>query len=276
MRKWLLSLLFISLLFFVYQSHVFAIVSEREEIFAFIQSAERLQYEQRGKTFSSKKELEDIFSSHFTREYSRFFIQEMYWNESGGWSVIPTDYFIGYIPPFSYDERTKIDDDGFDVIVSELIPANDFGPVTWDEYVATVTLANTKYGWIIKNVDGYLDETSYIDVYIDGLLLLVDEPPIMQNGRVLVPVRSLFETLDKDVAWIPKTKEIVVGGGEMRFFAGSNKAIVHGKTHTLDVAVQVVNGRTFIPLRFVSEQLGFSVEWDGKKRTVIISTKNRE
>lgn len=270
MKKWFISLCTVSILFLCTSTYAFAVVWEKDEIFAFIQDAKKLQFAQHDKTFSSKKELEDVFATYFTSEFSQFFIQEMYWKQDGVWSVIPTDYFIGYIPPFHYDERTKIDYIGHDIVISEFVPANDIGPVVWDDYVATVTIARTKEGWKIRDIDGYLQWLGVIYVYIDGELMLTDQPPIIQNGRVLVPIRSLFETLDQKVEWNAKTREISINDGEIQLTVGSKMATVRNKNVTLDVPAQVINGRTVVPLRFITENLGKEVKWDPEKRIVDI------
>lgn len=271
-KKGMILLLCFYFLFFFSSERVVAVSWERDEIFAFLQAADKHQFDQVGKKFASKKAVEDELSLYYTREYSRFLIEEMYWYMDGYWSLIPTDFIIGDIPPFSYDERTKIDYAHYDVIVSELIPANDFGPVTWDEYVATVTIARTKDGWIVKDLGRYFARQKFIDIYIDGLYVPTDEAPFIENGRVLVPIRSLFEAMDQRVEWNPNTKTISIDDGIVTLQIGSKKATVRNEIVTLDVPAQIVNGRTFVPLRFIVEHLGKNVYWDGKNRIVDITS----
>ena len=57
----------------------------------------------------------------------------------------------------------------------------------------------------------------------------------------------------------------------MELTIGQKTAIVNGIEHTLDVAPEITDDRTFVPLRFVSESVGAEVDWDAATRTVIIT-----
>ena len=127
-----------------------------EEIFNFLKAASLKQHNYNA-TYPSKAAIQDELSSHFTREFSRFFIDNMYWEHNGVWEVLATDYLIGYVPDFSYNSNTKVQYKGNEIIVSEFVPAVDEGPVTWDAHTETVTISNSADGMIITNINGYLD-----------------------------------------------------------------------------------------------------------------------
>lgn len=112
-----------------------------------------------------------------------------------------------------------------------------------------------------------------VGVFIDGSPLHLTEPPVIQAGRTLVPMRGLFEALDADVQWMEATRTAVGtrDGVEVRIPIGSRQPTVNGTTVPIDVEAQIFGGRTYIPLRFVGEALGDQVDWDGANRRIDIS-----
>jgi|GEM_PF-5250478 len=96
--------------------------------------------------------------------------------------------------------------------------------------------------------------------------------PIIQNGRTLLPIRTLIESLGGTVAWDAKEQKVTItlNGHSIVLWIGKTTALVDGSNATLDVAPLIINGRTYIPLRFVSEHLGGSVSWDATTQTVTI------
>ncbi len=116
---------------------------------------------------------------------------------------------------------------------------------------------------------------SQIPVYIDGERQYFEVPPINRNGRVLVPMRALFEKLGAEVNWDPETRTITAHKGAItvEMSPDTNLAMVNGRRYELDVKPIIVEGRTLVPLRFVSTALGADVQWDGARETVTITSK---
>lgn len=114
-----------------------------------------------------------------------------------------------------------------------------------------------------------------IDVTLNGEHLQFDVPPILENGRVLVPFRAIFEALDTTVNWDGTTKTVTAtkGSDTVKLTVGKNVAYKNGSGVELDVPAKVVKGRTLVPVRFVSEALGAEVEWDTQNRMVRINQK---
>lgn len=112
-----------------------------------------------------------------------------------------------------------------------------------------------------------------IGVKIDGREQVFEPAPVNVSGRVLVPMRALFEALGADVDWEADTRTAigVRAGVEVRIPIDSTRPTVNGAVKPIDVAAEIIDGRTFIPLRFVGEALGDGVDWDGATRTVIIT-----
>jgi len=111
-----------------------------------------------------------------------------------------------------------------------------------------------------------------IRVTVNGALLATDVAPTIQNGRTLVPMRAIFETLGATVHWDEATSTVRAYRREDAIILqlGSRTAWVNGPPRQLDVAPMAVGGRTLVPLRFVAEALGAQVNWVDATRTVAI------
>jgi hypothetical protein len=98
--------------------------------------------------------------------------------------------------------------------------------------------------------------------------------PIQQNGRVLVPLRGVFEKMGIDVHWTSSTRQIDATGpnNRVQLWVGNRVASVDGRDVTLDVAPMIIQNSTMVPLRFVGESLGASVAWRPQTQTVEITT----
>ena len=115
---------------------------------------------------------------------------------------------------------------------------------------------------------------SVISVYIDGQAVSFDMPPMMMQGRVLVPLRGIFERLGATVDYDARTQHIVAvrGTQTVELTIGSRQARVNDAPTLLDVPALAVGGRTMVPLRFISEALGASVQWVEASRTILIGS----
>lgn len=114
-----------------------------------------------------------------------------------------------------------------------------------------------------------------ITVNVDGITVEFDQAPIIVDGRTLVPVRAIFESLGARVKWDDLTKTV---NATKRFETisltiGSNEMKVSGKTEYIDVPAQIVGGRTLVPARAVAQALEAQVLWDDNKRLVTINSK---
>ncbi|HEV2439370.1 MAG TPA: copper amine oxidase N-terminal domain-containing protein [bacterium] len=114
----------------------------------------------------------------------------------------------------------------------------------------------------------------YVHVYVDGQLVAFDVPPQIQNSRVLVPLRGVFERLGASVGWDDRTQTVLAerGATSVALVIGQTQATVNGQPAAMDVPAMLVGGRTMVPLRFVSQALGASVNWDASTYTVTIAS----
>ena len=124
--------------------------------------------------------------------------------------------------------------------------------------------------------------SSDIRVIVDGQeVYFEDQQPIIVDGRTLVPVRGVFEHMGFTIDWIDTTRTVMLEGpghsitipvDETTFVVQRRADFGVPHTITPDVSQQIINGRTMLPLRAVSEAIGVSVEWDGDNRIVLIDT----
>jgi beta-lactamase superfamily II metal-dependent hydrolase len=101
-------------------------------------------------------------------------------------------------------------------------------------------------------------------VVLNDRQLTFDVPPVIENGRTLVPLRTIFESLGAEVAWDGVTNTVTATRGDtaVKLQIGNATAYKNGLGVKLDVPAKLVQNRTMVPLRFVSEALGGSVSWD--------------
>lgn len=100
-------------------------------------------------------------------------------------------------------------------------------------------------------------------IVLDGAELWSDVAPFETGGRTMVPLRVVGESLFATVDWDPAAKKVTVvqDGKTVVLMLGSKQALVNGEARLLDAPATTRNGRTFVPLRFVSETLGCKVDY---------------
>lgn len=101
------------------------------------------------------------------------------------------------------------------------------------------------------------------------------EPYINTDGRTMVPVRFVSEKLGADVEWDNETQTVHITHDQktISMTIGSREVTVNGETIRLDTAAELYEGRTMVPLRFVSEVLDSTVEWDQAAHAVKVTDK---
>jgi len=113
--------------------------------------------------------------------------------------------------------------------------------------------------------------------YVNSKEVVLDQPPVIENGRTLVPFRFIGEAIGAQIGWDGTKKEVsyVFGDLSLVLTIGSKVAVVNGVKNNLDVAPKILSGRTMVPVRFISETLGAKVEWDGVKKLVTINSTGK-
>jgi uncharacterized protein YvpB len=135
-------------------------------------------------------------------------------------------------------------------------------------------------------VDIYGLKTPVIDMqvgnpymYVNGVKKIVDPvgkvSPELVNDRTLVPIRAIIEEMGGNISWdgINQKVTIVLQNRTLEMWIGAKTAYINKYYFEFDVVPQIINSRTFIPLRFVTEQLGGAVSWDPAAEKIRISQK---
>ena len=172
-------------------------------------------------------------------------------NQSGDWYQVRTSNgTLGYIAAFLVEKKTApAPDTNQATLASAATPAAVLAP-------SPVAAAPT--------------------VIFNQKQLSFDVPPIIQNGRTLVPLRAIFEAMGAQVGWDQATRTVTSHRGDTTIILaiGSTQPTVNGKLWPLDVPAQIMQDRTLAPLRFVGEAFGGTVDWDQATRTVNITLKD--
>jgi hypothetical protein len=111
---------------------------------------------------------------------------------------------------------------------------------------------------------------------VDGAPYALDAEPCIdaESGRTLVPVRFVIEALGAKVGWDSEAGRVTITDGEKEIILtlGSSAVLVNGAERTIDCAPMTLPpGRTFVPLRFVSENLGAEVDYEGNTGKITIT-----
>ncbi|WP_066633719.1 exo-beta-N-acetylmuramidase NamZ domain-containing protein [Desulfolucanica intricata] len=98
------------------------------------------------------------------------------------------------------------------------------------------------------------------------------EPYIDAHDRLMVPLRAIVEALGAKIYWNDKTRVVTVEKEDKTicFTIDSTTAIVDGEPKNMDTSPVIKNSRTMLPVRYVSEYLGYKVNWNQYTRTVTI------
>lgn len=116
-----------------------------------------------------------------------------------------------------------------------------------------------------------LGQTKEILVKVNGKAIQMDIKPFIQKDSIFVPIRFISEALDGKVSWEKEENRITIikGDKEIKLWVGYNKGIISGD----EKAPFLKDGRTFVPLRFVAQNLDCIVDWNGATRTVTINAQ---
>ncbi|OQB13607.1 MAG: Carboxylesterase NlhH [Firmicutes bacterium ADurb.Bin193] len=129
-------------------------------------------------------------------------------------------------------------------------------------------------GILISNAEDELKQPEEIKVIFNGKKLEFDVPPMIVNDRTLVPFRALFEAMGATIHWDEATQTVtgVKDTITIQLKIDYNIANVNGKEIELDTPAMLVNSRTMVPLRFVSENFNMNVSWDDETKTIEIKS----
>ena len=122
--------------------------------------------------------------------------------------------------------------------------------------------------------------SSDVKVLVNGTEVSFDQPPVIEDGRTLVPARAVFEAMGASVFWDPAT-----AGGYVSVVTNTKSVVLYVSEAdswqymlidnfnkvSLDVPAKIKDGRTLVPLRAIGDALSFEVGWDGESRTASLT-----
>jgi iron complex transport system substrate-binding protein len=115
-----------------------------------------------------------------------------------------------------------------------------------------------------------------VTVVVNGETVGLDVPPVMRHGWIFVPLRGIFEKMGASVVFNRATRTVFArkGGQTVELKVGQEKARINGRNYLMIVPAIEISGRTLVPLRFVGEALGASVNWDSTTATVEVNASD--
>jgi phage baseplate assembly protein gpV len=121
-------------------------------------------------------------------------------------------------------------------------------------------------------------QSQEVSVIVNGNNLEMTDKPVIENNRTLVPFRQITEELGAEVDWDAETKTITctLDDKTVSLEIGSANMTTSDGNITLDVPAKVIDSRTYVPLRAVSEGLGAEVNWDAESKTITVATSASE
>jgi len=135
-------------------------------------------------------------------------------------------------------------------------------------------------GYSIMKVDGKqyvvkLKKGFIPTVFYNGEKIKFDQIPVIDNGRTLVPLRAIFEKIGAQVEWDGETQTVTATKDDVTvsLTIDNTQAVKNGEEITLDVPAKIINGRTLVPVRFISDCFGVDVAWDGTMQRVTLTSK---
>lgn len=139
------------------------------------------------------------------------------------------------------------------------------------------TLIGYEYLSVVPPSEELLHSFLPISVAMDGVKIEFDVAPVTQNDRTLVPLRAIFEALGASVDWDDAAQTVTArkGGITIKLTIGDYHFYKNGSRIEMDAVAILMNDRTLVPMRAISEAFGCKVDWDEATKTVGIQKTNR-
>jgi len=189
---------------------------------------------------------------------------------------VPSDVMIN-------SEAVEVDDRGY--FKMELDLGNLSGGIFTIKIVATSKESGLKSEQFVSIIYSPKPKETVVKLSIGSEIafvgeqaIILDSPPIIKNGRTLVPIRAIVEALGGSIVWDETERKVAITLKDttIELWIGKPQAKVNGVLKWIDetnykVMPEIINGRTMLPLRFISEQLGAKVDWDNTTKTITIT-----
>lgn len=113
---------------------------------------------------------------------------------------------------------------------------------------------------------------------VNGEEKLIDESgavvPLIINNRTHLPLRKVAEEFGAEVNWIGGDNgeiNLKYGENEITLWIDTDYAIANSETKYIDSTPIIIGGRTYLPIRFIADEFGWELDWDGNEKTVTLS-----
>ncbi|WP_053957628.1 copper amine oxidase N-terminal domain-containing protein [Inediibacterium massiliense] len=105
--------------------------------------------------------------------------------------------------------------------------------------------------------------------------ITLDVLPIIENGRTFVPLRGVFESLGVEIKWQPEIQAVLLKNSDttMQMFVDSNNAYMNNQPFKMPMKPKIINDRVFVPLRFITENFNYHVQWIEEGQKIVIKQK---
>ena len=187
----------------------------------------------------------------------------------------------------SLSEKTTFGENKLNQEIAFKFNFADFVKVSVKGNVDTVKDENVKINFPTSvkklTMDEYMNlimpKMNVVTVRVNGEDITFEDPealPKIMNNRTMLAARAFYEKIGAKVDWNGKARTVTVSKDKDKIVLtiGSNKALVNGKEVALDSAATIVNDKTYIPVRFVSEAFGYKVKYDPNEGMPIVDIFN--
>jgi hypothetical protein len=165
--------------------------------------------------------------------------------------------------------EAQVEGNRFTVKVSVKKGSNKLSILAKDDLDNETHLSQELYVFSLRKIEFIIGSNT---ARIDGQALTMEQAPFVEYGRTYVPLRIVSEQFGAQVNWNQDTRSISLIKGDTKIYMtiDSHKAVINDRTIDLDAPPLLRNGRTFVPVRFVSEWLGGKVEWNERIKMILI------
>lgn len=141
----------------------------------------------------------------------------------------------------------------------------------WNEQCSKYAASIDNKNYVILKINSNVMNTNGDMKFIDTDKSTV---PVLDNGRTLVPLRAVSEALGAEISWDNDSQTAIatLDGVTVRVPVGSNTIYKDNSPITIDVPAKIMNSRTYVPIRAITEAFGCDVEWNNESRTVEITS----
>ena len=174
------------------------------------------------------------------------------------------------------DKPASVGPDGkFSISVQLTEGTNSITVVSENKYGVKTTL---KRNVILKTTTIIVLQIGSSSFTVNEVPSTLDSPPVIKNSRTLVPIRAIIEAMGGTISWDGTEKKVTITLKDtiIELWINKPQAKVNGEVKWIDdtnhkVVPEIINSRTMLPLRFVTENLGAEVLWDGTTKTITIT-----